>query len=300
MVGAASARLAVLINAENAPLWAVEPVLAEIARYGKAQVKRAYGDWSALKSWKKTLLELSIRPVQVFAAVKGKNAADLALAIDAMDLLHSGSVDGFALVSSDSDFTRLAERIREAGLTVYGFGEEKKANPGLVAACDTFVFVETFAVAALSTPAAKPDQALVPIQAAMTTPAPFGTPSDSVTSASSPAADTPQTAVAAPPKRKKKATTAPAAPPTRATTAELRANTALVARLREAVTTSPGPDGWTHLSTVGLAIRKRPAVVLKTYGYSRLKDLMVATDLFELQRSGPGKSGAVHVRVKVK
>jgi hypothetical protein len=93
-------------------------------------VKRAYGDWTTLTSWKKALLDLSIRPVQVFAAVKGKNAADLALAIGAMDLLHSGAVDGFALVSSDSDFTRLAERIREAGLTVHGYGEEKKDEPG--------------------------------------------------------------------------------------------------------------------------------------------------------------------------
>jgi hypothetical protein len=298
MVGAASARLAVLIDAENAPLWAVEPLLTDIARYGKAQVKRAYGDWSALTTWKKTLLELSIRPIQVFAAVKGKNAADLALAIDAMDLLHSGSVDGFALVSSDSDFTRLAERIREAGLMVYGFGEEKKTNPGLAAACDTFVFVETLVAAALPTPAAKPDQALVPTQATTPTPAPLGAASESEASAPSPAVDPPPTAVAVPPKKKKKATTTPVAPPTRATTAELRADAALVSRLREAVTTNPGPDGWTHLSAVGLAIRKHPAVILKTYGYSRLKDLMVATDLFELQRSGPGKSGAVHVRVK--
>jgi len=300
MVGAASARLAVLIDAENVPLWAVEPLLAEIARYGKARVKRAYGDWSALASWKRTLLELSIRPMQVFAAVKGKNAADLALAIDAMDLLHSGSVDGFVLASSDSDFTRLAERIREAGLTVHGFGEQKKTNPGLPAACDTFVFVETLAAAALPTPAEKTDQALVPTQSATPTQAPLGTARESETSESSPAAHTAQTAVAAPPKKKRKASTAPAAPPIRATTAELRANTGLVSRLREAVTTNPGPDGWTHLSAVGLAIRKHPAVILKTYGYSRLKDLMVATELFELQQSGRGTSGAVHVRIKVK
>ncbi|MGF7238551.1 MAG: NYN domain-containing protein [Frankia sp.] len=300
VVGTESARLAVLIDAENAPLWVVEPLLTEIARYGKAQVKRAYGDWSAgsLKGWKKTLLEMSIRPVQVFAAVKGKNAADLALAIDAMDLLHSGSVDGFCLVSSDSDFTRLAERIRETGLTVYGFGEQMKTNPGLPAACDTFLFVETLAAAAPPTPVAKPDQALVSALATTPTQPPLGAANESETSAPNPAADTPQTAVAAPPKKRKKAKTAPVARPTRATTAELRADAALVSRLREAVATNPGPDGWTHLSAVGSAIRKRPAVVLKTYGYARLKDLIVATDLFEVQQRGPDTSAALYVRAK--
>jgi hypothetical protein len=284
--------MAVLIDAENAPLWSVGPVLADVARYGKAQVKRAYGDWLALSSWKKTLLDLSIRPVQVFAAVKGKNAADLALVIDAMDLLHSGTVDGFALVSSDSDFTRLAERIREAGLTVRGYGEETKTNSGLPAACDTFVFVETLAATAPQKPAATPDQTRVAARAATPTSASPRAASASATSASSPAV------AVAPPKKSKNVKTASATPPARATTAALRANTTLIRRLREAVTANPGPDGWTHLAAVGLAIRKHPAVVLKTYGYSRLKDLMVATDLFELQHSGPGKTGAIHARVK--
>ncbi|WP_256804780.1 NYN domain-containing protein [Frankia sp. ACN10a] len=290
VIGAASARLAVLIDAENAPSWSVGLVLADVARYGKAQVKRAYGDWTTLTSWKKALLDLSIRPVQVFAAVKGKNAADLALAIDAMDLLHSGAVDGFALLSSDSDFTRLAERIREAGLPVYGYGEEKKTNPGLPAACDLFVFVESLAVAAPPMPAATPDQVLVPARVTTPTRAPLGAAGDA-------AAPAPAAAVA-PPKESKNAKIASTAPPSRATTAALRADTVLMRRLREAVTANPGPDGWTHLAAVGSAIRKHPAVVLKTYGYSRLKDLMVATGLFEVQRSGPGKSGAVHARIK--
>ncbi|KQC38107.1 NYN domain-containing protein [Frankia sp. ACN1ag] len=289
VVGNASARIAVLIDAENAPLWAVEPLLTEIARHGKAQVKRAYGDWTgSLKTWKKTLLEHSIRPVQVFAAVKGKNASDMALVIDAMDLVHSGAFDGFCLVSSDSDFTRLAERIREAGLAVYGFGERKKTNPGLIAAYDSFVFVETFVAGpALSTPAA-------PAAAARAGQPP--------TDAAAPdaAADAPQTTPAAPPpaKTKKQAKTATVATSARATTAELRSDTALISRLREAVATNTGPDGWTHLSAIGEAIRRRPTIVLKTYRYSRLKDLMVATDLFELQQRGPGKSGAVYVRVR--
>nr|MDT0667438.1 NYN domain-containing protein [Micromonospora sp. DSM 115978] len=114
------------------------------------------------------------------------------MAIDAMDLLHSGSVDGIALASSDSDFTRLAERIREAGLTVYGFGEEKMTNPGLVAACDVFVFVETLAAATLPTPAAEPDRTLVPAPAISPAQAALGTARVSETSA-----DVPHTAVGA-------------------------------------------------------------------------------------------------------
>ncbi|WP_235498506.1 NYN domain-containing protein [Frankia sp. R43] len=291
MDGTGSARLAILIDAENIPRWAVEPLLTESAQYGTVRIRRAYGDWSgSLRSWKPTLQELSIRPVQVFAAVKGKNAADLALTIDAMDLLHSGSIDTICIASSDSDFTRLAERIRESGLTVHGFGEETKTNPGLPAACDTFVFVETLITDTPPTPTAKPDQALVPAQAT-----PPGT--SDVTGNVLPSPETGPAQVIAAPQAKTK-TQAVAGPPTRATTAELRADTALISRLREAVTTNTGPDGWAHLSAVGLAIRKHPAVVLKTYGYSRLTDLMVATDLFELHRNGPGKAGPVHARVK--
>ncbi|ONH55402.1 hypothetical protein CcI49_28095 [Frankia sp. CcI49] len=150
-------------HADNIPQWAVEPLLLESAQYGKVRIRRAFGDWSgSLRSWKKALQELSIRPVQVFAAVKGKNAADLALTIDAMDLLHPGSVDAICIASSDSDFTRRAERIRESGLTVHGFGEETKTNPGLPAACDTSVFVETLMADTPPTRAAKSDQATPP------------------------------------------------------------------------------------------------------------------------------------------
>ncbi len=136
-------RLAVLIDADNANAKHLEPLLAEIAKYGVASVRRAYGDWTStqLNSWKKTLLENSVQPIQQFSYTQGKNATDSALIIDAMDLLHGGLLDGFCLVSSDSDFTRLASRIREQGLAVYGFGERKTPRP-FVAACSTFVYVE--------------------------------------------------------------------------------------------------------------------------------------------------------------
>jgi uncharacterized LabA/DUF88 family protein len=141
-----AARLAVLIDADNAQASIIEGLLAEVAKYGTASVKRAYGDWttSNLKGWKEELLAQSIQPIQQFAYTRGKNATDAAMVIDAMDLLYSGRFDGFCLVSSDSDFTRLAARLRESGLTVYGFGERKTPKP-FVAACDKFIYTENLA-----------------------------------------------------------------------------------------------------------------------------------------------------------
>lgn len=137
------AKLAVLIDADNAQASIAKELFSEISTYGTASVKRAYGDWttSNLKSWKETLHAMAIQPVQQFSYTTGKNSTDSSLIIDAMDLLHSQNLDGFCLVSSDSDFTRLATRIREAGLVVYGFGEKKTPAP-FVAACDKFIYTE--------------------------------------------------------------------------------------------------------------------------------------------------------------
>ncbi|HKT00160.1 MAG TPA: NYN domain-containing protein [Rugosimonospora sp.] len=145
-VGDNTAKLAVLIDADNAQPAIVEALLAEVAKYGTAHVKRAYGDWTgtSLRGWKEHLLAQSIQPIQQFSYTVGKNATDSALIIDAMDLLYSDRFDGFCIVSSDSDFTRLASRLRESGLTVYGFGERKTPKP-FVAACDKFVYTENLA-----------------------------------------------------------------------------------------------------------------------------------------------------------
>lgn len=136
-------RLAVLIDADNAQPSITEGLLSEIAKYGVASVKRIYGDWTtpSLSGWKSFLLEHSIQPIQQFRYTVGKNATDSAMIIDAMDLLYTKRFDGFCLVSSDSDFTRLASRIREEGLLVYGFGE-KKTPKAFVSACDKFIFTE--------------------------------------------------------------------------------------------------------------------------------------------------------------
>lgn len=136
-------KLAVLIDADNAQASIIHELLAEVSRYGTANVKRAYGDWTTtnLKGWKDVLHKMAIQPMQQFSYTTGKNSTDSSLIIDAMDLLHTGSLNGFCLVSSDSDFTRLATRIREAGLVVYGFGEKKTPQP-FVAACDKFIYTE--------------------------------------------------------------------------------------------------------------------------------------------------------------
>jgi len=157
-----AARLAVLIDADNAQPAMIEELLAEVAKYGTAHVKRAFGDWTgtSLKGWKDQLLAQSIQPIQQFAYTRGKNATDAAMVIDAMDLLYSGRFDGFCIVSSDSDFTRLAARIRESGLTVYGFGERKTPKP-FVAACDKFIYIENLSYAEAATEAA--DEAGKPV-----------------------------------------------------------------------------------------------------------------------------------------
>jgi len=143
MVNAVNDKLAVLIDADNAQATIIHELLAEVSRYGTASVKRAYGDWTTtnLKGWKDVLHKLAIQPMQQFSYTSGKNSTDSSLIIDAMDLLHGGSLNGFCLISSDSDFTRLATRIREAGLIVYGFGERKTPH-SFVAACDKFIYTE--------------------------------------------------------------------------------------------------------------------------------------------------------------
>lgn len=137
--------LAVLIDADNASPAIVQGLFEEIAKLGIASVKRIYGDWTTpnLSQWKQVLLEHSIQPIQQFRYTTGKNATDSAMIIDAMDLLYTGHFHGFCLVSSDSDFTRLAARIRESGKRVYGFGEEKTPRP-FVSACDRFIYTEVF------------------------------------------------------------------------------------------------------------------------------------------------------------
>lgn len=138
-----NANIAVLIDGDNIPSAQVKEMMEEIAKYGNPTIKRIYGDWTrpGLTKWKNLLLENAITPIQQYGYTTGKNATDSAMIIDAMDILYSGKVDGFCLVSSDSDFTRLATRLREAGKQVIGIGEKKTPNPFIVA-CDKFIYIE--------------------------------------------------------------------------------------------------------------------------------------------------------------
>jgi uncharacterized LabA/DUF88 family protein len=245
-----TARLAVLIDADNAQPSITEGLLAEVAKYGTAHVKRAYGDWTgtSLKGWKDHLLAQSIQPIQQFAYTTGKNATDAAMVIDAMDLLYSGRFDGFCLVSSDSDFTRLAARIRESGLTVYGFGERKTPKP-FVAACDKFIYIENLTY---------DDAIAVPAGAA--------------------------------PK-----------PASRASAAKLKADSALMNQLRNAAEAASDDDGWAPLASIGTIVTKQaPDFDSRTYGYSKLSDLMAASTLFEIDRRSPGdgKQAIIYARDK--
>jgi uncharacterized LabA/DUF88 family protein len=135
--------LAVLIDGDNIPSAYIKEMMEEIAKYGNPTIKRIYGDWTKpnLSKWKNLLLENAITPIQQYGYTTGKNATDSAMIIDAMDILYSEKVNGFCLVSSDSDFTRLATRLREAGMQVFGIGEKKTPNPFIVA-CDKFIYIE--------------------------------------------------------------------------------------------------------------------------------------------------------------
>jgi uncharacterized LabA/DUF88 family protein len=246
-----TARLAVLIDADNAQASITEGLLAEVAKYGTAHVKRAYGDWTApnLRGWKDQLLAQSIQPIQQFAYTTGKNATDAAMVIDAMDLLYSGRFDGFCIVSSDSDFTRLAARLRESGMTVYGFGERKTPKP-FVAACDKFIYVENLRF----------DDAV---------------------------SDSPDV------KRSSK--------PKPATATQLKADTALVSLLHNAVEAASDDDGWAPLAAIGNIItNQRPDFDSRSYGYGKLSDLIKATSLFEIERHSPGdgKQALMYAREK--
>jgi hypothetical protein len=142
-------RLAVLIDADNVPYKNIKGVFEEIAKYGTPTIKRIYADWTkpTVSGWKPLLLENAITPIQQYSYTTGKNSTDSAMIIDAMDILYSQKVEGFCILSSDSDFTRLATRLREAGMKVFGFGERKTPNP-FIAACDKFTYLEILHVSA--------------------------------------------------------------------------------------------------------------------------------------------------------
>ncbi len=234
-------RFAVLIDADNAQATVIEAILSEVAKHGVTTVKRAYGDWTTtqLTSWKDRLNEHAITPIQQFRYTTGKNATDSALIIDAMDLLYSGKLQGFCLVSSDSDFTRLATRLRETGVTVLGFGKQKTPIP-FVRACDKFIYTEILQ-----------------------------------------------------PEVKSEDTTD--SPPPRKGARELRRDTRLVRQLREAIEVCADENGWAHPGQIGAQLLKQSSDFdSRNYGYSRLLQLLQATELFEVRMDADASGKKQH------
>jgi hypothetical protein len=268
-------RLAVLIDADNAQPLVIEGLLAEVAKYGVASVKRIYGDFTStrLTQWKQVLLKYSINPVQQFAYTSGKNATDSSLIIDAMDLMYTGRFNGMCLVSSDSDFTRLAQRMREEGLIVYGFGERKTPD-AFVQACDKFIYTEV-------------------LRADVEAPEPSETQGAKSTSV-------PATA----PKLVKGAKTPPklvAPARTNATPAGSRKPVALplpLELLRRAIEEASDEQGWANLGSVGSYLTKiRPDFDPRLYGHKKLSDLLKRhTRHFALEERGTGVGKALYAR----
>jgi len=244
-------RIAVLIDCDNISHQWAQAILGEIAKHGTLGVKRGYGDWTDthLKNWRPELATYAIQPVQQFAYTVGKNATDFALVIDAMDLLYSGSVDAFCIVSSDGDFTRLVMRLRESGKRVYGIGARKTPR-AFQNACDQFTYVELL-VGGDATP--DDDSAVAVATTAATTPA--------------------KKAVkkAAPAKKAAKK----AAPATKATTVERSSTQKASDLLLPAVEASADEDGWAALSAVGSYLTKtNPSFDSHDHGHAKLSTLV--------------------------
>lgn len=256
-------RLAVLIDADNASARLIEPLLKEIAKYGIASVKRIYADWTKpqLISWKDKLNEFAIHPIQQFSYTTGKNSTDSALIIDAMDLLYTQSFEGFCIVSSDSDFTRLASRIREFGLFVYGFGEKKTPEP-FVKACDRFIYTENLEIEAqlinhsVTNSTAIENRMSTSIQTELVN-------LDKLQS--------------------------------------IRQNKKLVALLKDAYEAIAREDGWTYLAPLGTQLLKlSPSFDCRTYGYKQLGVLIRDIGLFEIKESYHEKNpGVKELQIKL-
>jgi len=257
----ADRRIALLIDADNVPHSKIAEMLAELSKYGTANIRRAYGDWASagLKNWKDKLHDFAIRPIQQFSYSSGKNATDIALVIDAMELLYTQKPDAFCLASSDADFTPLVMQLKANGHEVYGFGERKTPAP-FVNACTAFLYLDTLdeplVAAAPMEPAAKPK-------------------------AKANAED--------------KAKPAPAAKPAGK---PLSQDTKLVTILRGAVEATAREDGWAAMSAAGLAARRQAPIDPRNYGVRNFTALFEATGLFDIARVENGQSYVADKRNK--
>lgn len=255
-------RLAVLIDADNIPYLHVKEMMEEIAKYGNPTFKRIYADWTkpTVAGWKNVLLENAITPIQQYSYTSGKNATDSAMIIDAMDILYTGRVDGFCIVSSDSDFTRIALRLREAGMKVFGMGEKKTPSP-FIAACDKFIYIEILKKETIKKARPKP---VVAKEKALANPV-----SKTV---AEPAADT----ISPVDKKLIK----------------------LLADSIEDLADEDGWTFLGNLGN--LLLKKQPDFDARNYGFIKLVSLIKSIDIFEVDPRHSGKGNILHVYVKVK
>ena len=273
-------RLAVLIDADNAPRDCLQGIMEEVAIYGTPNLKKAYGDWSTrnLAGWKQTLLDNSVTPIQQFAYTKGKNSTDSAMIIDAMDILYSGNTDGFVLVSSDSDFTGLARRLREAGQFVIGIGEQKTPSP-LIAACNKFIYIEVIREKSAKVTA----KAAQPARRKKVEPK---------------KAEPAKKAAAAAKKEPEQETQPKAAPSGDAR----QIPDSIIWLIADSIMdlSGAGDDDYVSLGAVGQLIqKKRPDFDTRSYGFSKLSGMVKAIDRFEVEerqdKSDP-RSKIVYIR----
>ena len=255
-------RLAVLIDADNASRTAMKDVMAEVAVYGTPTIKRIYGDWTSpnMSTWKSILLETAITPIQQYSYTTGKNATDSAMIIDAMDILYSGNCDGFVLVSSESDSTRLATRLREAGMEVYGMGEKKTPKPFIVA-CDKFVYIEVIRAAAQQ--AAQQEKESVPQKSSKKS-------------------------------SKKAAQQAVSAPAASAVPQDM------VELIADSLENLCDEDGYTLMGKLSnLLMKKQPDFDPRNYGFSKLSKMIKSLDRFEVDVRQVGDNNTdIYVRDK--
>ena len=286
-------RFAVLIDADNISDQYIKVILDEVSNDGIATYKRIYGNWTSpnLSSWKNVLLDYSITPIQQYSYTTGKNATDSAMIIDAMDILYTGSCDGFVLVSSDSDFTRLATRLREAGKKVIGMGEKKTPNPFIVA-CDKFIYIEVIRAEAKEALAKAEQEAA---QAAEPAPAPKTEPA--------PAKEAAKTAKKS---RKKAAEPAPAPvpepePQPSPAPAQKKVPKEVVHLIADAMDMIADEDGYVFMGELGnLLIRQQPDFDPRNYGFSKLTQLIKSIDRFEVDVRQTSNPHSKHIYLRDK
>lgn len=264
-------RIALLIDADNAPAELIDEILTELSTLGVINIRRAYGNWTkqALEGWRSRLLEFAIRPMQQFDYSKHKNASDMAMTVDAMELLYTERPDAFGIVSSDADFTPLVMHLRAKGAAVFGFGAAQTPKP-FVNACSRFLYLE-----ALRDAAAEGDTDASPA-AAERPPAPAAS-----AAVAKPSARTASAGEAPVP--------APAAQRMRVPTAQLRQDTALMNLLRDAVNAMQDESGWARVGAVGTQISNKASFDPRNYGYATLSKLLVATGAFNFRDEGTSR-----------